>query len=188
MSTFYQNRVVRYFSSIAVANNFDVEIYVGKSQNIELKSKGDFLPRIITEVNTFGKLFIHMDEGFSNQCRASIVINTHVLNSLYIRDSVKASVLNLKGNNFIFEGADSSESVLTGAIDNFKVVAFGAAKLNAVELEAKSISISCNHTSLVHLNARDSLSGAAYGNCNLYYKGNPLVHIFNSGQSSISEF
>ncbi len=188
MSIFYQNRVVRYFSSIAVANNFDVEIYVGKSQGIEVNSKGDFLPRIVTEVNAFGKLFVHMEDGFSHPSRVNVVIQTHVLNSLYIRDTVHASVLNLKGNCFNFEGTDSSESNLIGSVDNFKVVVFGSAKLNAVELEAKTISVSCNHSSKISLYAQNTIVGAAYGNCNLNYKGNPLVQIFNSGQSNISSF
>lgn len=188
MSTFYQNRVVRYFSSIAIANNFDVEIYVGKTQGIEVKSKGDFLPRIVTEVNAFGKLFIHMEDGFSHSSRVNIIIHTHILNSLYIRDTVHASVLNLKGNSFSFEGTDSSESNLIGFIDNFKVVVFGSAKLNAVELEAKTISVSCNHSSQINLCAQSTIVGAAYGNCKLHYKGNPLVQIFNSGQSNISPF
>lgn len=188
MSIFYQNRVVRYFSSIAVANNFDVEIYVGKCQGVEVKSKADFLPRIITEVNAFGKLFVHMEEGFSHHSRTNIIIHTHVLNSLYIRDTVHASVLNLKGNSFNFEGTDSSESNLIGSVNNFKVVVFGSAKLNAVELEAKTVSVSCNHSSQISLCALNMIVGAAYGNCNLHYKGNPLVKVFNSGQSNISSF
>ena len=188
MSTFYQNRVVRYFSSIAIANNFDVEIYVGKSQGVEVKSKGDILPRIITEVNAYGKLFVHMEDGFSHPNRVNIIIYTHVLNSLYIRDTVHASVLDLKGNSFSFEGTDSSESNLNGSVDNFKVVVFGSAKLNAVELEAKTISVSCNHSSQISLCAHNTIIGAAYGNCNLHYKGNPLVQVFNSGQSNISSF
>lgn len=188
MSMYYQNRVVRYFSSIAIANNFDVEIFVGKSQSVEVKSKADILPRVITEVNAFGKLFIHMEEGFSCPSRVNIVIHTHVLNSLYIRDTVFASVLDLKGNSFIFEGTDYSTSNISGQIDNFKVVAFGAAKLNAIELDAHTVSVSCNHSSQISLSAQETIVGAAYGNCNVRYKGNPLVQIFNSGQSSIVAF
>ncbi|MBX9837884.1 GIN domain-containing protein [Silvanigrella sp.] len=186
MSMYYQNRVVGYFSSIAIANNFDVEIFVGKSQGIEVKSKGSFLSKIITEVNSFGKLYIHMEEGFNCPNRVHIIIHTHVLNSLYIRDSVHASVLNIKGGHFSFEGTDSSQSNLIGSVDNFKVVAFGSAKLNAVELEAKTASVSCNHSSQVRLFAQDSIAGAAYGNCNVHYKGNPAIQVFNSGQSFIS--
>lgn len=188
MSLFYQNRVVRYFSSIAIANNFDVEIYAGKSQSVEVKGSGDFLPRIITEVNAFGKLFIHMEDGFSHPNRVSIVIHTQVLNSLYIRDTVHASVLDLKGNHFSFEGTDSSESNLIGSVDNFKVVVFGSAKLNAVELEAKTVSVSCNHSSQISLYAQKTIAGATYGNCNLLYKGSPSIQVFNSGQSNISSF
>ncbi|KAB8028503.1 GIN domain-containing protein [Fluviispira multicolorata] len=188
MSMFNQSRVVRYFSSIAVANNFDVEIFVGKAQGLEVKTKGDFLPRIITEVNSFGKLFIHMEDGFSHPNRSHIIIHTHILNSLFIRDTVQASVLDLHGGSFVFEGTDASSCYMSGFIDSFKVTAFGSAQINAVELEAQSIAVSCNHSSQVSLCAKQTLVGTAYGNCNIRYKGKPSVDIFNSGQSRIDSY
>ena len=188
MSMFFQNRVIRYFSSVAIANNFDVEIHVGKHQEVEVKCNDDILQKIITEVNSFGKLFIHMDDGLSPPSRPIIIIHTHILNSLYIRDNVHASVINLKGSHFLFEGTDSSEANLVGVLENFKVAAYGSTKLNALELEAKTVSVSCNHSSNINLFAHEAIIGDAYGNCNLHYKGNPSIQIFNSGLSNISSF
>ncbi|WP_186648340.1 GIN domain-containing protein [Fluviispira vulneris] len=188
MNVFNQSRVVRYFSSIAIANNFDVEIFVGKAQGLEVKAKADFLPRIITEVNSFGKLFIHMEDGFSHPTRTQVIIHTHVLNSLFIRDTVQASVLDLHGGGFVFEGTDASACYMSGYVDNFKVTAFGSANINAVELEAQSISLSCNHSSQISLCAKQTLVGTAYGNCHIRYKGKPNVDIFNSGLSKIASY
>ncbi|MGY3802818.1 GIN domain-containing protein [Pigmentibacter ruber] len=186
MNSYYQNRVLGYFSSIAIANDFDVEIFVGKPQGLEIRSKEGLFAKVLTEVNSFGKLYIRMEEDFSPILRPQIIIHTHVLNSLYIRDTVCASVLDIRGEHFSFEGTDTSQSNLIGYVENFKINMFGSAKLNAVELEAKNISVSCNHTSQIRLFAHNTIAGSAYGKSYLHYKGNPELAIFNAGQSFIS--
>lgn len=186
MNSYYQNRVVGYFSSIAIANNFDVEIFVGKPQGIEIRGKDGLFTKILTEVNSFGKLYIRMAEETCPALRPQIIIHTHVLNSLYVRDSVNASVLDIRGQHFSFEGTDNSQSNLIGQVEHFKINMYGSAKLNAVELEAKNISVSCNHTSQIKLFAQNSIAGSAYGNSYLHYKGNPDLAVFNAGQSFIA--
>ncbi|WGL61117.1 DUF2807 domain-containing protein [Pigmentibacter sp. JX0631] len=186
MNSHYQNRVLGYFSSIAIANDFDVEIFVGKPQGLEIRSKEGLFAKVLTEVNSFGKLYIRMEEGFIPNHRPHIIIHTHVLNSLYIRNTVSASVLDIKGQHFSFEGTDTSQSNLIGHVENFKINMFGSAKLNAIELEAKNISVSCNHTSQIRLFAHNTIAGSAYGRSYLHYKGNPELAIFNAGQSFIS--
>ncbi len=186
MNSYYQNRVLGYFSSIAIANDFDVEIFVGRPQGFEIRSNADLFSKVLAEVNSFGKLYIRLLETNASDHRPHIIIHTHVLNSLYIRDTVCASVLDIKGQHFSFEGTDTSQSHLMGQVENFNIKMFGSAKLNAIELEAKNISVSCNHTSQIKLFAQNSIAGSAYGNSYLHYKGNPELAVFNAGQSFIS--
>ena len=79
-----------------------------------------------------------MAEANTSDQPTHIIIHTHVLNSFIYTRYCLCQCFDIKGQHFSFEGTDTSQSHLIGQVENFNIKMFGSAKLNAIELEAKT--------------------------------------------------
>ncbi len=81
--------------------------------------------------------------------------------------------LNLKATKVRLRSSGASDAALEGTTENISIENTGASDVNAEELEAKKVEVSCSGAGVVTVNVKDDLKAKASGASEVFYKGSP---------------
>jgi hypothetical protein len=81
--------------------------------------------------------------------------------------------LNLKATKVKLRSSGASDAALEGTAENISIENTGASDVNAEELEAKKVEVSCSGAGVVTVNVKDDLKAKASGASEVFYKGSP---------------
>jgi len=106
--------------------------------------------------------------------------------SLYIAGAANGNVdLDVRNLNVTLAGAGDFE--LSGAAENATIDVMGAGRLNALELDTSTTSISLAGAGTVRISCSDSLNVSAAGVGTVEYRGSPTLDITRGGLVSIRQ-
>jgi hypothetical protein len=191
--TVHQQRTVETFDAIELRSQADMEVTVGAAQTLTVEAGQAQQPRIVTRVEGHtlivesaghpGHSHIHFG---SDTPHAAITITLPGLTALRVLGAGRFNLHQLKGEQFDFDIQGAADLRADGAVDRFKLRIEGAAKVNAADLQARTVEVDVDGAGSATVRATESLKAKVDGIGRIVYFGDPpTVDKHVSGLGSI---
>jgi hypothetical protein len=182
------NRSLASFENVDVSGALNVMINAGSAQKVNVTADSNIMNEIETTV-TNDTLYIKTNpKALINPTQTPVVtLRVKNLNDLTTSGLVKANVDNLKTVTLKVKSIGAGDIYLRGEADNVWIETKGAAKINAIPLEANRVDIKIMGAGKVSVNALKTLNVNIAGAGKVLYVGNPVMTKSVTGMGQISK-
>lgn len=164
-------------------HNLDVSVYirVPKIEKISLRSTGDVVFLSDWECSSL---------QLENRMSANIEsLHTVKAEHLSIYQELSSSInLNIKASHIEINAIDASNLILSGEVDNVTCHLSQTAQLNAFNMLSKRAIIYHHSTKTVKLTVSEILEGRIGSTGDIWYHGNPVIHMDIQGTGAVIPF
>ena len=173
------------FTSIDASSAFEIDVAVGESQSVEIKTDENLIKyvKVFVKNNT---LYLETKNNVNIDGNLKAIISVNSLNGVDLSGACKINVENIKSENFRVDVSGACKGSLSGKVENLNLDLSGATKFNTVDLKAKNLNIDISGASKLDVFCENALTVDASGASKIIVYGDPQKTKTDiSGASSI---
>lgn len=187
-----EERDVRSFDEIRVAEAIDVYIKPGNKQSVRVEASGINLSEVLTEVSG-GRLKIHLEQGRHRNHQVKVYVTYVELTSLsassasgiFSEGTIKGDELSIRAssaadievdvdvNQLEASASSSGDLELSGKAKRLEIDVSSAGGADAYDLEAAIVRVRASSAGGVKVTATDEIDARASSGGSIRYRGNP---------------
>ncbi len=186
-----ETRDLSAFNKIVIQGSADVNVEVGRTQNVEVTTESDYLARVKTEVRN-NTLYISQKGKRWRNVDVTLEVRVQELNGVTIEGSGDFDITNLdsdsfdiiidgsgdvdlwgKSNNFYVEIDGSGDVTLSGGCGALVVDVDGSGDVDAEDLKCKTVDLTLEGSGDIDAWASDSVTVDMEGSGDVTIYGNP---------------
>jgi len=173
------------FTSIDASSAFEIDVAVGETQSVEIKTDENLIKyvKVFVKDNT---LYLETKNNVNLDEDVKAIISVNSLNGIDLSGACKIKVENIDAEDFTVDASGACKGSLSGRVENLNLDLSGATKFNTINLKAKNLSIDVSGASKLDVYCENSLSVEASGASKINVYGDPKETKTDiSGASSI---
>ena len=173
------------FSNIDASHAFEIDVVVGESQSVKIKTDENLMKYVEVTVKN-NTLFLELENNTNLNGDMKAVISVESLKSIDLSGACKINVDDIDSDDFTVDVSGACKGIFSGNVKNLNLDLSGASKLNTVELKAENLNIDLSGASKLDVHCENSLIIDASGASKVTVYGDPKTTKTDfSGASSV---
>ena len=173
------------FTTIDASSAFEIDVVVGQSQSVEIKTDENLLEYVKVFVKN-KTLFLELENNVNVNGNMKAIISAESIHGVDLSGACKINIENIESTNFTVDVSGACKGTFSGTVENLNLDLSGATKLNTVELKAKNLNIDMSGASKLEVYCENSLKVDASGASKIIVYGDPKeTETDFSGASSV---
>lgn len=167
-----ETRDVSEFSRIVIEGAMDIDVVVGKSQEVEVSTDRGYLGRVETRVDG-NTLYISQEGRRWRNIDVEITISVENLTAFIIEGAADVDISGIDSDSFLLEIDGAGDVSLSGECGDAEYEINGAGDIDAEDFECKSVDITINGAGDADVYASESVRAVLNGVGDIRVCGNP---------------
>ena len=163
------------FTKIETSGSVVLEVTSGQSSTVILVSGDNNVVPLVKTTVSGDVLKIRVDESHTAKLPLVVKIAMPKLVAVSASGAAKVNAANLGGPRFELKGSGAVKATLGGRVDELSIDINGAARIDAIALAARNVTVSASGAGTVDVNAADKLNVHLSGAGKVSYLGDPVV-------------
>ena len=181
-----ESRDLQSFSKISSEGIFEVKVYQGPEQSVEIRADDNVMDQVRTRVVN-NELQLYLKEGFSYRgITLEATITATRLNGLFNSGAGDMVITGVdEEGSFTIGNFGSGNISVEGSAADLTIRNEGSGDILAFDFHVENCSLNLEGSGSAEVHCTESLDVTIEGSGNVYYKGNPTVNTRISGSGSV---